>query len=47
MQLTKAHLDAGALYEAEKIADWIRLKAAVTSREQQRIVQWAKDHARR
>jgi aminopeptidase N len=46
MQLTKAHLDAGALYEAEKIADWIRLKAAVKSREQQRIVQWAKEHAR-
>ena len=47
LQLTKANLDAGALYEAEKTADWIRLKAAVKAREQQRIVQWAKDHARR
>ena len=42
MQLTKAHLDAGALYEAEKVADWIRLKAAVKAREQQRIVAWVK-----
>lgn len=40
-------LDAGALYQAEKVADWIRLKAAVKAREQQRIVQWAKEHARR
>jgi aminopeptidase N len=43
LQLTKAHLDAGALYEAEKIADWIRLKAAIKAREQQRIVEWAKN----
>ena len=47
IQLTKAHLDAGALYQAEKVADWIRLKAAVKAREQQRIVQWANEHARR
>jgi hypothetical protein len=47
MQLTKANLYAGALYEAEKSADWIRLKAAVKSREQPRIVQWAKEHAKR
>ena len=44
MQLTKAHLDAGALYEAEKVADWIRLRAAVKAREQQRIVQWVKEY---
>ena len=47
IQLTKAHLDTGALYQAEKVADWIRLKVAVKAREQQRIVQWAKEHARR
>jgi aminopeptidase N len=47
MALTKAHLDAGALYQAEKVADWIRVKAAVRAREKERIVQWAKEHAKR
>jgi aminopeptidase N len=47
MELTKAHLDAGALYQAEKVADWIRLKAAVKAREKERIAQWAKEHAKR
>jgi len=47
MELTRAHLDAGALYQAEKVADWIRLKASVKAREQQRVVQWAKAHAKR
>jgi hypothetical protein len=41
MELTKANLDAGALYQAEKVADWIRLKALVKAREHERIVQWA------
>jgi len=47
LELTKANLDGGALYQAEKVADWIRLKATVKAREKERIVQWAKEHAKR
>src|SRR5207245_9683251 len=39
--LTRTHLDATALYQAEKAADWIRLKAAVKAREARRAVGWA------
>jgi aminopeptidase N len=42
LTLTKAHLDAGALYEAEKTADWIRLKASIKAREIRPAVDWAK-----
>ena len=41
--LTKANLDAGALYQAEKTADWIRLKASIKAREMRRALDWAKD----
>ena len=40
--LTKTHLDATALYQAEKGADWIRLKAAVKAREARRATDWAR-----
>jgi aminopeptidase N len=40
--LTKTHLDATALYQAEKGADWIRLKAAVKAREARRAADWAR-----
>jgi len=46
IELTRAHLDAGAYYQAEKVADWIRLKAAVKAREADRVVTWAKANAR-
>jgi len=36
--LTRLHLDATALYQAEKVADWIRLKASVKTREAPRAV---------
>jgi aminopeptidase N len=39
--LTRTHLDATALYQAEKAADWIRLKAAVKAREARRAIGWA------
>src|SRR5439155_4007 len=39
--LTRTHLDAAALYQAEKAADWLRLKAAVKAREARRAVGWA------
>jgi len=39
--LTRTHLDATALYQAEKGADWIRLKAAVKAREARRAIDWA------
>ncbi|HMG60461.1 MAG TPA: ERAP1-like C-terminal domain-containing protein, partial [Burkholderiales bacterium] len=44
--LTKAHLDATALYQAEKAADWIRLKAAVKARETRRAIDWARARLR-
>ena len=40
--LTRTHLDATALYQAEKAADWIRLKAAVKAREARRATGWAR-----
>jgi aminopeptidase N len=40
--LTKAHFDAPALYQAEKTADWIRLKASVKTREARRAIGWAR-----
>jgi aminopeptidase N len=40
--LTKAHLDSTAMYQAEKGADWIRLKAAVKAREARRAIDWAR-----
>jgi len=40
--LTKTNLDASALYQAEKTADWIRLKAAVKAREMRRVLDWAR-----
>jgi len=42
IELTKAHLDTTALYQAEKGADWIRLKAAVKARETRRAIDWAR-----
>jgi len=42
LALTRANLDAGALYEAEKTADWIRLKASVKAREMRAATDWAK-----
>ena len=44
--LTKQHLDPPALYQAEKTAEWIRLKAAVKAREEKRLVEWAREHAK-
>jgi aminopeptidase N len=44
--VTRAHLDATALYQAEKAADWIRLKAAVKEREAARALGWARAHSR-
>ncbi len=40
--LTRTHLDATALYQAEKGADWIRLKAAVKAREARRAMDWVR-----
>ena len=40
--LTRTHLDATALYQTEKAADWIRLKAAVKAREARRATDWAR-----
>ena len=40
--LTRAHLDAPALYQAEKTADWIRLKASVKTHEARRATGWAR-----
>jgi hypothetical protein len=45
ISLTRKHLDATALYQAEKAADWIRLKAAVKEREATRAVAWARAHS--
>lgn len=42
LALTRANLDATALYEAEKTAEWIRLKASVRAREARRAVDWAR-----
>ena len=39
--LTRANLEPGAYYQAEKTADWIRLKAQVKAREMRRAVRWA------
>jgi hypothetical protein len=41
LTLTKAKLGPGALYQAEKTADWIRLKASVKAREAEGIARWA------
>jgi aminopeptidase N len=40
--LTRANLEPGAYYQAEKTADWIRLKAQVKAREMRRAVRWAR-----
>ncbi len=42
IELTKAHLDPTAYYQAEKAADWIRLKAAVKAREAHRLTAWVR-----
>ena len=42
LDLTRSKLDAAALYEAEKTADWIRLKAAVRARDARRALDWAR-----
>jgi hypothetical protein len=34
------------MYQAEKTADWIRLKAAVKKREAGRAITWARAHTR-
>ena len=47
LALTRANLDATALYQAEKTADWIRLKAAVKARDERRAVLWAGRTSRR
>jgi aminopeptidase N len=44
--LTRAHLDATALYQAEKAADWIRLKASVKTREAPHAIGWAQERLR-
>jgi hypothetical protein len=44
--LTRTHLDATALYQAEKAADWIRLKASVKAREARRAIGWARERLR-
>ena len=44
--LTRTHLDAAALYQAEKAAEWIRLKAAVKAREARRAIGWAQARLR-
>ena len=46
ISIARTHLDATALYQAEKAADWIRLKAAVKEREAARAVAWARAHTR-
>jgi len=46
VSLTRARLGPPALYQAEKTADWIRLKAAVKEREAARLVAWARAHSR-
>jgi aminopeptidase N len=46
ISLTRAHLETPALYQAEKAADWIRLKATVKKREAARAVGWARAHSR-
>jgi hypothetical protein len=43
--LTRSRLEPPALYQAEKGADWIRLKAAVKEREAARAVDWARAHS--
>ena len=40
--LTRKHLPAGAYYQAEKTADWIRLRAQVKAREAPRALHWAR-----
>ena len=40
--LAKAHFDAPALYQAEKTADWIRLKAVIKTREARRAISWGR-----
>ncbi|MBI2751964.1 MAG: M1 family metallopeptidase [Betaproteobacteria bacterium] len=42
MELTRANLDETALYQAEKVADWIRLKTAVKAREVHRLTAWVR-----
>jgi aminopeptidase N len=44
--LTAKHLEPAAQYQAEKTADWIRLKAAVKERELKRAVEWARGQTR-
>jgi hypothetical protein len=46
LSLTRARLGEPAMYQADKTADWIRLKAAVKEREAARAVAWARAHAR-
>jgi aminopeptidase N len=46
LSLTRARLGEPAMYQADKTADWIRLKAAVKEREAARAVAWARAHSR-
>ena len=41
LALTRAKLDPGAYYQAEKMADWIRVKALVKAREGAAVARWA------
>jgi aminopeptidase N len=41
LEITRAQLPPGAHYQAEKTADWIRLKAQVKAREAAHISRWA------
>jgi aminopeptidase N len=42
LALTRARVGPGALYQAEKTAEWIRLKASVKAREAAQLARWAK-----
>ena len=46
VSLTRARLEPPALYQAEKTADRIRLKAVVKGRETDRAIAWARAHSR-
>ena len=41
LALTRAELEPGWHYQAEKMADWIRLKAQIKARESGHLSRWA------
>jgi len=47
MHLTRQHLDAGALYQAEKAADAIRLAAAVKAKQAKTLAHWVRSRGGR